>query len=365
MVNAMMRSGITVADDGTMAFGYTIGTGQVTLANDGQSLNDGMFVNPTTAPAISITTPTSLPRVDMIVTRRNYANHCVTFECITGTEASAPVPPSLVRDSSYYDNALYAFKVDTSGTITLYRDYRSDPNYCGAIRARNTSELDEYIKTVQTNITRLTELQAASGGREITISTDAPSSPSAGAIWFKSDTNGRLAIKVYQADGTWRDYSMSVASSDVEVGDTTADKTLVDKVIGVKPGGDGAPQHGETQDPLSLTTAKTGFYSTTDYATLSSSKIKILKAGIYHVTATVYLSAGAQKLFKATINLNGVTQAENTNSGSSESAAISAATTIHCSVGDKISIKLSCSGSTAYRYSAAYTHLEVVPVVFD
>ena len=365
MINAIMRSGITVSDEGVMAFEYTIGTNQVTLKADGQSLNDGMFGRPISAPVISLPVPSARPRIDLVVARREYANHQVIFTRIAGTEATTPVAPDPVRNDTYYDNALYAFKIASDGTITLYADYRDDVDKCGAIRARDTSEMDQYIESVQMNIARLTELQAAAGGREILISGDPPSNPSAGSIWYESDTSDRLTLKVYQADGTWKTYTMYVPSSSITVGTKTADKVLVDKVIGVRPNGDGAPQNGQNVNPLPLEKAKTGFYTSTDYATLTSNKIKILKAGIYNVTATIYISAGGQKQFKCTINKNGTTQAENLNTGNEEATAISAATTIYCSVGDTITLKLSCGGTTAYRYDASLTHMEVFPVVLD
>ena len=365
MINAIMRSGITVDDDGKMAFGYTIGTGQITLEIGGMSLNDGMFYKPTTTPTITLPTPSANPRIDTIVARRTYADHVIDIVRIAGTEAASPTAPDYVRDGDYYDNALYSFKITTGGAVTLYKDYRTDVERCGAIRARDTSEMDAYIEAVETNIARLTELQAAAGGREIIISGDEPSSPSAGAIWFQVDDESRLTVKVYQASGIWQIYTMYVPADSISVGTKTADKILTDKIIGVRPNGDGAPQDGRDINPLPLEKAETGFYSATDYANLTNNKVKVLKAGIYQVTATIYISAGGQKAFKCTINKNEVTQAENLNTGNTEATAISATAVVHCNVGDYISLKLGCGGTTAYRYDASHTHLELYPLVLD
>src|SRR5574343_598123 len=145
-VNALARSGISVQDDGDLDFTIACGTGSIRIAE---------------------------------------------------TEAADPAAPDITRDSTYYDLSLYQIAVTTTGALSVKKDERTDVNVCGAIRARDTSELDTYIKSMQSNIESLADLQAVDGGRAIKVGPTEPTGVPAETLWFITNADGKVTgIKV-------------------------------------------------------------------------------------------------------------------------------------------------------------------------
>ena len=215
-VGALARSGISVQDDGTMDFGMSLGSGKVTIASGGMAILNGMPFKPKVDKDVTIPTPSGNSRIDRIVLRRTVASHDCSVSRIVWTEASSPTVPDIARNDTYYDLSLYQILVTTTGSITLQKDERDDVTVCGAIRARDTSELDTYLKTIQANVEALSDLQAVSGGRAIKVSATEPTGVPAETLWAVTDTDGKItSVKVKQASGFWTEYPILIKESEV------------------------------------------------------------------------------------------------------------------------------------------------------
>lgn len=79
---------------------------------------------------LTLTAPTTNPRIDNIVIRVDHAARTMFAASVTGTEAQSPVAPTPTRDSSAYELVLARARISTAGTVSL-TDTRADTNLCG------------------------------------------------------------------------------------------------------------------------------------------------------------------------------------------------------------------------------------------
>ena len=76
------------------------------------------------------------PRYDRVVLRCDYSDRNVYFHVISGTPAVSPVPPSVVRDGTFYDLSLAVIMVNAGATSisqAAISDTRADTSVCGYV----------------------------------------------------------------------------------------------------------------------------------------------------------------------------------------------------------------------------------------
>lgn len=84
------------------------------------------------------TAPTQYSRIDRVVLRVNYRDRLCEILVKTGTAASNPVPPELIRPTSgdYYELGLALIRISTNQTVitqSAITDTRADSSVCGYV----------------------------------------------------------------------------------------------------------------------------------------------------------------------------------------------------------------------------------------
>lgn len=134
------KSGVFRGVDNVL--GYTIGSGQVTIAT-GKALVAGRWYR-NTAP-VDITVPTaSTGRRDRIVLRRDTAAQTVRLTRVAGVDNGSGTAPALTQNSSTWDEPLYIFNVAAGGAITLVTDNREYIPRHGDVSAEGSAAVHAY-----------------------------------------------------------------------------------------------------------------------------------------------------------------------------------------------------------------------------
>lgn len=278
-IGSIARSGISVSDGGVMDFTVTVGTGQITVASGGIALLDGMPYKPSADKTITVSYPTSKTRIDRIVIRRDMTNHVCSIIRIAGTESDTPTAPQITRDSSYYELSLCQLKVTTAGAISILKDERSDTDLCGAIRTKGMTEFNDYFRNIRSDFAEWFTQQQGIGWRQIAIQSDEPTDQTDGAIWIDTSLGTNSASLKQLVSGAY----------------TAIDLTHRIDYFGACMAGD-TVQSG-TKTPIGFNKADEGFSIETEYATLQSGKVKILKTGYYRAYLTVHISDGPSGVY--------------------------------------------------------------------
>lgn len=86
----------------------------------------------------------SLDRIDRVVIRNDMGSGKMSPRVIEGVPSSAPVPPDIVRDGTFYDICLATIKVPAGALEILpehITDNRSDSGVCGWSTSRSSEKL--------------------------------------------------------------------------------------------------------------------------------------------------------------------------------------------------------------------------------
>ena len=125
-------------------------TGLSIKIRPGFGLINGAFAYDSAEEVMSLeTAPTSYSRIDRVVLRCNYLNRLCEIIIKTGTAASSPVAPELIRPTSgdYYELSLALVTVNANqGQITQssIQDTRPDSSVCGYIT--------QFIDSIDTSV---------------------------------------------------------------------------------------------------------------------------------------------------------------------------------------------------------------------
>lgn len=131
-----------LVSDGVIA---NVGDMMQVSAYSGMSLHVGtgrMFVNSRWLQNDTVMTVTldaahaTLPRIDEVIARLNYANRLIEITVRKGSAAAAPVAPGALRNDVYYEMVLaevYVHPGTTSITAANITDKRPDQNVCGYV----------------------------------------------------------------------------------------------------------------------------------------------------------------------------------------------------------------------------------------
>lgn len=96
----------------------------------GRAFVNGYMYTLDEAMTLTLTAPTTNPRIDNIVVRVDHSARTMYAAAVAGTEAANPVAPEPTRDSSAYELVLARALITTAGTVTL-TDTRADTSLCG------------------------------------------------------------------------------------------------------------------------------------------------------------------------------------------------------------------------------------------
>lgn len=96
----------------------------------GRAFVNGYMYTLDEAMTLTLTAPTTNPRIDNIVVRVDHSARTMYAAAVSGTEAANPVAPEPTRDSSAYELVLARARITTSGSVTL-TDTRADTSLCG------------------------------------------------------------------------------------------------------------------------------------------------------------------------------------------------------------------------------------------
>ena len=96
----------------------------------GRAFVNGYMYTLDEAMTLTLTAPTTNPRIDNIVVRVDHSARTMYAAAVAGTEAANPVAPEPTRDSSAYELVLARARITTSGSVTL-TDTRADTSLCG------------------------------------------------------------------------------------------------------------------------------------------------------------------------------------------------------------------------------------------
>lgn len=86
----------------------------------GEAMVDGKFYKSDAIVEVTIPTPTTNPRIDRVVLRKDWAAQTVRITRIAGTEAASPSPPAITQtDGTTWDLKLAQVYITTGGVITV------------------------------------------------------------------------------------------------------------------------------------------------------------------------------------------------------------------------------------------------------
>lgn len=103
----------------------------------GKAMVDGCWFKNDAVFELNLEVPdTLLPRQDSIILRKDFASRTITFEVITGTPASFPIPYQPVRNTSFFELVLARVNIPANASSLNYEniiDTRYEPDLCGLI----------------------------------------------------------------------------------------------------------------------------------------------------------------------------------------------------------------------------------------
>ena len=150
----------------------------------GFSIVRGFFHYNDSVRELTLTPDANLPKIYRILLQLNIANRTVTLIARSGSAASSPTPPALIRNESVYELSLAQYQVDKSGTVSLIKDERPDVTVCGVIRPKTVSEYDAAMKDNQRRFEEWFARQQGTGWRNIYIQDAEPEGAVDGSIWI-------------------------------------------------------------------------------------------------------------------------------------------------------------------------------------
>lgn len=364
---ATIRPGIMVDDSGNLCFAVSAGSRKVTVAAGTAHLNGPAWFYKSTATSLTVTPDSTYTRVDRVVLYANFVAKTSGIEIKKGTPSSSPTPPSLQRDSTRYELSLARVTVKTSGAITV-TDERANTNVCGAIRMRDCSEFDVYLKMIQASFENWFQAQQGAGWRQFYIQTATPTSNLVdGALWLDLNTNQLKEYKIVAENqtGTWQDLYIKPNVADIY-------RDNNNKMFGVKMGGDIVRSGIIDSIPFSI--ARDGYVKSNDYAELlSDGTVKIKRDGYYHFSSNVFISdsPGLEGTYHIRIYKirTDVTIGENyVHTSTINPAHICSGNPSgyeYCQIGDIISVYLVPPRyNSLFRVNEKNTHLEIAPYAF-
>lgn len=183
--NNIYRSGIAVNEDNTMQYPITIGSGQVSVGV-GFAILRGFYHNNDSAKTIALPADSGMPRIYRVLIRLDIPAKDAFLIVRSGTAASTPSPPALVRNGNFYELSLGQYKVTPEGVVTLVKDERADVTVCGPIRPKSLNEYDTFMKDAARRFEEWFASQQGEGGRQIYIQATEPEGAVAGSIWIQS-----------------------------------------------------------------------------------------------------------------------------------------------------------------------------------
>lgn len=188
--NAFLRSGVKVEDGGQMGLRVT----KASTTNNysfqvsaGMAILQGFWFKNAQAATLNLTSNSGSSRYARIIVRLTVAEKKVELAVKYGSKATNPTPPALQRSAGIYEISLARILQKGSGAPVL-TDERADPDVCGAVRPRETTEYDTLLKAQQERWEEWFESQqsGASVQREIDVQKNRPEGQVAGRIWIKT-----------------------------------------------------------------------------------------------------------------------------------------------------------------------------------
>lgn len=178
----MFENGISINDDGTMAFKVSAGSGKVSVAPGYAIANGYWFFQPTEA-TLAISIPSSGSAYRLIVIEINASKMTAEFKVLSGSAATKPAEPAITQNNDIYQLCLASVLVNSNGIMSI-TDCRPDRNYCGAIRPKGLSEMNEVIASAQERFQKWFEAVQPKVERHIYIQADEPQEAVEGSIWI-------------------------------------------------------------------------------------------------------------------------------------------------------------------------------------
>ena len=177
------ESGIAANSDQSLQYPLSISSGKV-QEGIGFSIVRGFFHYNDSVRELTLTPDANLPKIYRILLQLNIANRTVTLIARSGSAASSPTPPALIRNESVYELSLAQYQVDKSGTVSLIKDERPAVTVCGVIRPKTVSEYDAAMKDNQRRFEEWFARQQGTGWRNIYIQDAEPEGAVDGSIWI-------------------------------------------------------------------------------------------------------------------------------------------------------------------------------------
>ena len=143
-------------------------SGLTVTLQPGRAFVNGYMYTLDEAMTLTLTAPTSNPRIDNIVVRVDHSARTMYAAVVTGTEAANPSAPAPTRDSSAYELVLARARITTGGTVTL-TDTRADTDLCGWCGwyvsnkvSYDVSELDANLRVLKSRMDTFSALDDGS-----------------------------------------------------------------------------------------------------------------------------------------------------------------------------------------------------------
>ena len=373
--DATMRSGVGVSDGGVLDYPVSGANGVITVGA-GRALMAGRWHYESSETSYSISPSAGYSRIDRMVVYSDFVNKITGIKLKPGTAAISPVAPSLQRDDTMYEISLASIEITTGGSITV-TDERSNSDLCGAIRMRDCSEFDAYLRKIDTSFTNWFNQQQEKGWRRIAIQQSNPTEPVAGEMFFKLrtdvTTNNSVTLYYYDSEGiinllaphTWGDSVDIYANGATPGAYKHLDKLVFPEICGVKMSGDVVKSGAIPVVPF--TSNQKGFYTDTFYSTLSSGRIYISKSGIYEVHGFAYISDGASvtSSWHVSVQKNSLLVTETFGIPDGNQCSVSCSGMVRCEQGDALSLYVYNNSSNLWRLDGDHTFLQVRPISLD
>lgn len=138
------ESGVSVRADGSMEYEVKKASATtLTVAGDSFAIIKGFYRY--TPADMTVTVPAGNRR-DRVVIKMDKTRRMVYEPQLK--QGTASTPPALQRDNNVWEISLAQITVNTSGIVSVTNE-RTDKNLCGAIRPKNLSEFNDWMKQIQ------------------------------------------------------------------------------------------------------------------------------------------------------------------------------------------------------------------------
>lgn len=180
----LYESGIAVNKDESSQYAITPGNKQVSVGT-GFAILRGFYHYNDSQKVLTLAPDSALPKIYRVIIQLNIALGKSSLAVRSGVAASTPKPPELTRNNAVYEVSLGQYRLETNGAVSLVRDERTDPDYCGIIRPKNLSEYTAAMKEYQRRFEAWFASLQGKGWRNIYIQSNNPEGAVDGSIWIE------------------------------------------------------------------------------------------------------------------------------------------------------------------------------------